>query len=98
MITFREVKLKNLMLQMGVSVAEVTKENNCSQSLVSMYIKGTRKSEKLDKYFEELKNEYDEIMNRLYLQIRNVEDSVENVCIDRLVCYYRSFKIGVLDL
>jgi len=70
------------MIQMGVTGAEVAKENNCSQSLVSMYIKGTRKSEKLDKYFEELKNEYDEMMKRFYLQVRNMEDNFENACFD----------------
>jgi len=69
----REVRLKYLMLQMGVTGAEIAKKNKCSQSLVSMYIKGTRESEKLDRYFEKLKNEYDEMMGRFYLQVSTQE-------------------------
>lgn len=69
MRTYREVRLKNLMLQMGVIGSEIAKKNNCSQSLVSMHIKGTRKSEKLDRYFEELKKEFDEIMDRFMMQV-----------------------------
>lgn len=73
MPTYGEVRLKNLMLQMGVTGTEIAKKNNCSQSLVSMHIKGRRKSEKLDRYFEELKKEFDEMMGRFYLQLSTQE-------------------------
>ena len=51
----REIRLKTLMLQLGVMSNDVAHATNLSKSMVSMYLKGKRGSPKLDKYFDKLK-------------------------------------------
>lgn len=68
-ISRREIELKMLILQMGTRIVDIAKETGFSVSMISRYIRDERNSEKLDKYFKELKNEYEDFMNRFRMQV-----------------------------
>ncbi len=78
-INRREIELKTLMLQVGIKATDIAKETGLSKPMVTYYIQGKRNSEKLDRYFEELKNEYDEIMDRFIVQVRHVEENQRKI-------------------
>ncbi len=71
----RRLKLKTLMLWMGVTETQIARKFKCSVAFVSMYVKGTRKSKKLDKYFAKLRNDYEMSEERFRKQ---VEDDFKN--------------------
>lgn len=68
-ISRREIELKMLILQMGMRMVDIAKETGFSISMLSRYIRDERNSEKLDKYFEKLKDEYEDFMNRFRMQV-----------------------------
>jgi len=78
-ISSREVKLKTLLLHLGMRITDVAKESGFSQSMVTRYIQAKRNSDKLDKYFKELENEYNDMMDRFMMQVRHVEENQRKI-------------------
>ena len=69
-INEREIRLKTLLLCMGVKITEIAKKTKLSQPMVTYYIQGNRNSKRLDKYFEKLQNEYVASEGRFKMQVK----------------------------
>jgi len=54
-INEREVRLKILMLKAGLKLEDLAKPTGYSIHMVSKYLKGIRKSKRLDEFFEKLR-------------------------------------------
>ena len=68
-INEREIRLKTLLLCMGVKITEIAKKTKLSQPMVTYYIQGKRNSKKLDKYFKKLRIEYQLSEERFRMQV-----------------------------
>jgi len=78
-ITSREIELRILILQVGISLTNIAKEMGLSVAMITYYLQGKRNSKKLDKYFEKLKMEYEDFMNRFRMQVRHVEENQRKI-------------------
>ena len=54
-ITEREIELKILMLKAGLRLKDIAEPTGYSIHMVCKFIKGVRRSKRLDEYFEELR-------------------------------------------